>query len=271
MARVGTSNLNLGTWTLNEHPGAGAQGSDSNLLNGNWYKLDVAVGVGHNADGSHKSNVIGANQISTGVRDGTSIIGGGGSALSINTGGVQKSHLNTNVADATTIEKDASVGLRIVALGVTGAKLKQTGAGAVVDESTLEFSSDKMRVKDGGLAGVKLAQGNNRTKILIPFYINAADEFARVSGVIMTSSMCLTFPRACSVTAVSTCDSAGATYTDTVSYGTWPVSVGQKVFVKHYNSGAHLLVVVNGTGSDLDLGVGFTFPVMGVLEVEFAS
>ncbi len=99
MARLGTPNINLGTWVDGENPGAGSQTVDNNGLNGNFLKLDRAIGTGHNADGSHKSGVI------------------------------------------------------------AGPNLIQTGAGAVVDGSTIEFSSNAMRVKDAGITGAKLASG----------------------------------------------------------------------------------------------------------------
>ena len=63
MPRVGTPNLNLGTYLDGEYPGAGSQSVDNDGLNGNVIKLDRAVGTEHNADGSHKANVIGTTQI----------------------------------------------------------------------------------------------------------------------------------------------------------------------------------------------------------------
>src|SRR3989304_9047637 len=93
MARLGTSNINLGTWLDGENPGAGSQSVDSTGLNGNWSKLDK-FGVEHNADGTHKAAVIdGAN-------------------------------LKSTAADGSTLEQDATTKkLKIKDLGVSTGKI----------------------------------------------------------------------------------------------------------------------------------------------------
>lgn len=73
MARVGTTNLNLGTWTDGENPGAGSQSVDSTGLNGNQIKLDNALGTQHNVDGTHKSDVIDGINIKASAVDGATL------------------------------------------------------------------------------------------------------------------------------------------------------------------------------------------------------
>ena len=73
---------------------------DNSGRNGDNQKIDEAIGLEHNPDGTHKAKVI------------------------------------------------------------TGANLVQTGANATVDESTLEFSANKMRVKPGGITTTELAAGS---------------------------------------------------------------------------------------------------------------
>jgi len=94
MSRVGTTYLNLGTYEQNEHPGAGSQSVDNDNLNGNWKKIDTAIGAAHNADGSHKAAVIHSDD------------------------------LNSDVADGSTLEQDSSTKkLKIKADGITGAQI----------------------------------------------------------------------------------------------------------------------------------------------------
>lgn len=106
MARLGTPNLGLGTWLDGEAPGAGSQTVASLGLNGNWLLLDAAVGVGHNADGSHKANVI------------------------------------------------------------KGSNLVQSGGDSCVDGVGLEFSSNKIRLKDNGVPYAKIQQISATARLL---------------------------------------------------------------------------------------------------------
>jgi hypothetical protein len=137
MARVATSNLGLGTFADGENPGAGSQSIRSTGLNDLPIALDIAVGGEHNADGTHKANKI------------------------------DKGNLKTTVCDGASTEKDASVGIRVKALGilsgmlaaasVIAGKLCQSGAGKVADLVTIGFNaSNELEVKDAGISSVKL-------------------------------------------------------------------------------------------------------------------
>ena len=147
MPRVGTSNLNLGTFLDGEYPGAGSQSVDNDGLNGNMIKIDRAIGTEHNADGSHKANVI----------KGSNLVQAGGDA----------------VVDGVTIEFNANK-VRVKDAGITYAKIqnisatnkllgrKTVGAGVTeeigIDGSTIEIhATNGLQVKDAGIPAAKLA------------------------------------------------------------------------------------------------------------------
>lgn len=129
MARIGTPLLGLGTWLDNENPGAGSQTVPNTGLNGNCLIIDVAVGTGHNADGSHKANII----------KGSNLVQAGGDS----------------VVDGTTLEFNANK-IRVKALAINGTHLNQT-AGQTVDGATLEFNTNAIRVKALGIAAPQIA------------------------------------------------------------------------------------------------------------------
>jgi hypothetical protein len=134
MPRIGTPNLNLGTWLDNENPGAGSQTVDNTGLNGNWLKIDRAVGQEHNADGTHKMNIIG------------------------------KSQLKTDVCDGVTIEKDTTQGLRLKDGGVTETKIAngavtetKIGTGAVTNAKVANDAIDSTKIANGAVTNAKIA------------------------------------------------------------------------------------------------------------------
>ena len=130
MSRVATSNLGLGTFLDGENPGAGSQTIRSTGLNDLAVELDIAVGTEHNADGTHKANKI------------------------------DKAQLKTTVADGSTIEKDATVGLRVKDAGITAAKLA-ANAIAVGDDTVQAKAIAAPMLADGciDVGGLKIAAG----------------------------------------------------------------------------------------------------------------
>lgn len=147
MARKGTTNLNLGTWTDKENPGAGSQDVDNTALNGNWLKIDSALGAAHNADGAHKNAVIdGANLKST-VADGSSLVQDGGTKkLKVNAGGIATSHLADSAVTSAKIANGA----------VATAKL---AAGAVTSNELADSAVATAKIQDGAVTAVKIADG----------------------------------------------------------------------------------------------------------------
>jgi hypothetical protein len=76
MARATTPRLNLGMWDDGDNPGAGSKTEivGNTGLNGNWLRIDLAIGTEHNADGTHKTGVIRAENLNDDVVDGITII-----------------------------------------------------------------------------------------------------------------------------------------------------------------------------------------------------
>ncbi len=134
MARIGTPNLGLGTWLDGENPGAGSQTVDSTGSNGNMIKLDTAVGNEHNADGTHKANKI------------------------------DKGNLKTTVADGSSIELNATYGLRVKAAGITAAMM---GTNSIaVGSSVIQAKAIKAADLGDGcidVGGLKIAAGALKT------------------------------------------------------------------------------------------------------------
>jgi len=136
MARVGTPLGNLGTWIDEENPGAGSQVQDNTGLNGNWLKIDLGLFTQHNADGTHKSDII----------DGINI-------------------KNTAV-DGATLETSATSGaktLRIKDLGVTTAKINAAAvttakiASAAITNALMAVDAiDTNKIVDNAVASTKL-------------------------------------------------------------------------------------------------------------------
>lgn len=137
MARVGTPNWGLGTWLQGENPGAGSQTVDNTGLNGNWIKLDK-IGVEHYPDGTHIEDII------------------------------DKDNLKTSVCDGASTEKDATVGIRVKALGILSSmlgagaviagKILGTGAGKAVDGVTIGLNgSNELEVIDDSIGDDQIA------------------------------------------------------------------------------------------------------------------
>jgi hypothetical protein len=137
MARVATPNLSMGTWLDGDNPGAGSQTVDSTGLNGNFIKLDTAVGVGHTAAGAHKGGVIdGPNLAATAV-------------------------------DASSIQlSGAPLKLSVKALGIVASML---AAGAVIAGKLADGAIEQAsRIADGIITGAKLAAGTITSTQLAP-------------------------------------------------------------------------------------------------------
>jgi hypothetical protein len=225
MPRIGTPNLNLGTWLDNENPGAGSQTVDNTGLNGNWLKIDRAIGQEHNADGTHKTNIIG------------------------------KSQLKTDVCDGVTIEKDTTQGLRLKDGGITGAKVNQT---LFVDNATLEFASNAMRVKPGGITNVHIANNailanhiahdNNRTKLIVVCGIptSAGTDYARIGDVNLSNSRGIVMPRAGSMTKLIVSNDSGVITQATAAYGVKTFAANSQITVYWYDGDAAVITKVVG-------------------------
>jgi hypothetical protein len=136
MSRIGTAFLNLGKWLDGENPGSGPQdGTPSDGLNGDKDKIDLAIGTGHNVNGTHKAAVIdGANLKSTVVDGSTLEQDSVSKALRAKDLGISTAKLAN---DAVTKIK--------VAADVAGSGLKQNDDGSLspdVDGTTIQVGSN---------------------------------------------------------------------------------------------------------------------------------
>lgn len=122
MARIGTPNLNLGTWTDGEDPGAGSQTVDSDGVNGDRLKLDTSVGAGHTKAGAHKDDIIDGRNIKSSAVDGATLdvsASSGVKVLKVKDTGIDTAQLKdsavttvkiaNNAVDSTKLKSSASV------------------------------------------------------------------------------------------------------------------------------------------------------------------
>ena len=250
MARLGTTNLDLGTWLDNENPGAGSQTVDNTGLNGDKIKLDIAIGTEHNANGTHKADKIDGPSLKTTVADGSSIEATGTPRkLQVKALGIQNSHINSNVADADSLEKDGTSG-KLQIKAVKAGKILGVGTGKAVDGATIGLnSSNELEVKDNGVAAAKIAHDNTRTKLLLVFGVDGATNYGVINGVVTSASVGVPIERAGCVTAVTVVDTAGVVAGDTAAYN----ASGTNHFAAHskitFQIDASVLIVkINGTG-----------------------
>jgi len=251
MARVGTSNLNLGMWTDGENPGAGSQSVDSTGLNGDKIKLDTAVGAGHNADGSHKANIIDGPSLKTTVADGSTLqLTGSPLKLNVKGDGIQGTHLNANVVDNDSLEVSAPTGTKTLRIKtIKAGKILGTGTGKAVDGVSIGLNgSNELCVLDYGILSTKLAHSNTRTKILLVFGIDPSTGYGTVGNIVTTATVGVPIERAGCVTAVTVIDAAGTVAGATAVYN----GAAANHFAAHskitvYESAPEIDVLVNGS------------------------
>ncbi len=186
MSRVTTSNLSLGAWDEGDNPGAGSKtvASGNTGLNGNWLILDAAVGVGHNADGTHKADTIDGPNLKTSVADASTIqLTGSPLKLNIKDDGVTGAKIAAAFADGSTLETSAATGsktIRIKDAGVTKSKLAST----VADGTTIELdATDGLRIKADGVTAAKMAHDNPRLRESFTFAFAQGDSYGKYGGV----------------------------------------------------------------------------------------
>ncbi len=275
MSRTTTTNLSLGAWDEGDNPGAGSKtvAAGNTGLNGNWLILDTAVGTGHNADGTHKSNVIDGPNLKTTVADGSGIqLTGSPLKLNLKDDGVTGAKIAAAFADNSTLEMSAATGTKTIRVkdgGITKAKLATSAA----DATTIELNATNgLQVKDDGITAPKISHDNTRTKVCFTCNIatSVGTDYATCSGAQLSATMGIPMPRAGSITKVSVCD-AGSVYTGTASYGVKTFTSGQLLTVLWYDGDSLVTVKVIGTATTLTTSatVGGTTPMLVVIEVEF--
>lgn len=252
MARVGTINLNLGTWLDAENPGAGSQTVDNTGLNGDKIKLDTAVGAEHNANGTHKDDKIDGPALKTTVADGSTLQASGTPRkLSVKDEGITGIKLNAGVVDNDSLEVSAATGAKTLRIKqIKAGKILGAGTGKAVDGTTIGLNgSNELEVKDDGVNAAKISHDNNRTKIFLTFSIDSSTKFGVVGNMITTAAIGVPMPRAGCVTGLSVTDAVGNVASDTAAYnvaGANHFAAGSKITVQDDGTGI-LYVKVNGS------------------------
>ncbi len=204
MSLVLTSNLSLGTWADGENPGAGSQTVNNSGLNGNWLKLDTAVGTEHNTDGTHKDDKIAGSSIKAAFADGSTLemsASTGSKAIRVKDDGVTGAKLNSNVVDNTTLEVSASSGTKTIRIkdgGVATAKI----ADAAVTTAKLEYKEYAAYLNQSGTSAP--------TATIIKNTLGATPTFSRTSAGVYAIS-CAEFTTGKTVAIIGNSNDAGIT------------------------------------------------------------
>jgi len=180
MPRIGTKYLNLGTWADGENPGAGDRYIEDNLLNGNWIKLDEAIGAEHTITGAHKSNAI--------IKDA----------------------LHPNCVDGSTLEKD--IIQKFIKIKHGGITQQHLAVNSIGYEHFKNSSVTMEKFTADSVDATKISHNNNRTKNLFQF--SYMGEICHIQGLSLTTYSGLGYPvpRGGHVTKLSVCDSEGRVF-----------------------------------------------------------
>jgi len=247
MARVATTYLGLGKWLDGENPGSGPQdGTLSDGLNGDKNKIDVALGTGHNTDGSHKSAVIDGAQLKSTCVDGSSLE---------QNATTKKLNIKALGVVAAMIADDAVTKAKL-ASDTPGAGLKQNTDGSLspdVDGTTITVDGSG-----------KLAASQASGKIIIPFSFNGTDEMATIGGRLSTASSGIPIPPG----TISKLYVASATGTIAESTATLVVSSASIITVDKAALGGTeytCMVMVGGASTAVVAGFAAAEPIYGTI------
>jgi hypothetical protein len=249
MSRVGTTFLDLGKYLDGENPGSGPQdGTPTNGLNGDKDKIDLAVGTGHNADGTHKAAVIDAANLKSTVPDGSSLEQDATSKkLKIKALGV-----------ATEMLADDAVTKAKIAADTAGAGLKQNTDGSLspdVDGTTITVNGTTGKLVVTQLSGLSI----------IPFSFNGTDEMATIGGRLSTASSGIPIPPG-TVKKLNISTAAGSIASSTVELA---VATRTNITVdKSALGGGEFLcaVIVGGSATGVTAGFASAEPIYGSIE-----
>lgn len=260
MARVGTTFLNLGMYLLGENPGAGSQVEDSTGLNGNWFKLDVAVGTQHNSDGTHKDAVIDAASLKSTVVDGTTLLQDSSTKkLKVKDKGITATQINdaaittTQIASATILQSNMANG--------------SIGTAQIIDDNVTTA-----KLADDAVTPAKQSHDNTARKMYFVFTHKVATNgtFSWFNDTQSSSTLGVPLPRAGSITAMTAKDnSSGASVTNTFAYGVVPFNAGDFLGCMYSTVGSvACLAMINGVGSGALVPPGANLPNFITIEVE---
>lgn len=244
MSRFTTPNLALGVWDDGDNPGAGSKTVSNTGLNGNMLIIDTAVGTEHNADGTHKDDKIAGRS------------------------------LKASIVDGATLEASAATGTKVFRVkdgGLTGVKMDQA-AGQTVDGATLEFDSNAIRVKDGGISTAKLADDavaaakishdNTRTKnnYTLVFDAKTLGTYAKYHGTAMTAALGIPMPRSGVVTKLTASHAGGGTASFSNAYGSGGLgtfAAGDRINGIITSGGSYNYPAINNITGAISFNAGF--------------
>jgi len=272
MSRSTTTNLSLGVFDEGDNPGAGSKTVANTGLNGNWLILDAAVGVGHNADGTHKADVIDGPNLKTSCADASTIqLTGSPLKLNVKDDGITGAKIAAAFADNVTIAASAATGSKTI--GVKAASISKAHcATTIADASSIELDpTNGLQIKADGVTPAKISHDNTRTKNYFTCNIatSAGTDYATCSGAQLSATMGIPMPRAGSITKIIVSD-AGTVYSNTAAYGSKTFTAGQLLTVNWYDGDGLVTVKVIGTATTLatSSAVSGTTPMLVVIEVE---
>jgi hypothetical protein len=274
MSRTATANLALGAFDEGDNPGAGSKtvAAGNVGLNGNWLILDAAVGVGHNADGTHKADVIDGPNLKTSAADASTIqLTGSPLKLNVKDDGITGAKIAAAFADNVTIAASAATGTKTI--GVKAASISKAHcATTIADASSIELDgTNGLQIKADGVTPAHMAHDNTRTKVCFTANIatSAGTDYALCSGAQLSASMGIPMPRAGSITKIAVSD-AGTVAVGTANYAAKTFTAGQMLTISWYDGDGLVTVKVIGTSTTLSTAaVGGTTPMLVVVEVEF--
>ncbi len=265
MARVGSTNHNLGMWLDGENPGAGAQDADSLGLNGNVFKIDRITSK-LAADGSLAAAAVLPANLDATVVDGVTLEQDGTTKkLQVKGLGIAAAQI---AADAVTTVKilDGNVTeAKIGALAVTNAKL---AVDSVSSPKILNEAVVTAKIADDNVTPIKIAHNTTARKHWIHVGFTAAETQGTVGGVVMTDLLGLRLNHAFRVTGIFVYDNLGnhGEYTEVYAAGAAFLSTDRLTIREH----SGVFTVRKGgvdTAAALAFAMGTT--AMATIEIEW--
>lgn len=263
MARISTGSLDLGTWAEGEAPGAGSQTEDNPGLNGNWIKIQRQVGTGHNADGTHKNDIIDGPNLRTSVADGASLeLTGSPLKLRVKALGITTAMIADDAVTAAKLADDASVDAN---RAVTTNHIRDA---AVTAAKIATDAVTTAKIAGANVTAPKISHDNNRTKFIYTLSWTAVGGYGWSNTVQTSATLGIPMTRAGAITKVAFCSSAGVITSASAPYATSGI--------KHFNANdrisanqvtpadSFLFVRING----VDTGFGLTGSGAGILSIE---
>jgi len=275
--RVGTANLDLGTWPLGVNPGAGPQNvseTDPTLAgqgsNGDQVKIDIAVGTQHNRNGTHKDAVIDAASLKSTTVDGSTLIQDASTKkLRIkNSGDGTPGVATANIQDA------AVTNAKLATNAVTQSKIDDAAVGT---NELIDSAVTTAKIADVNVTGAKISHDNTRTKQFLTFTLKGIvnGTWAYYGDTQLNSNLGVPMPRAGRMLrfVVKDNSASGSTIFNAGGTGLWADGIA-------FNAGDYLgmhvgvtnilHVTVNGseTGVLYDDSFGGTTNIFVTVEIE---